>query len=72
MLDLFDDAPESKRKLQQLLHTSSKALLLELAVTTDTREPSVKACYKPEGDGQLAFQIYEVISSIKTAIQVCP
>ena len=52
-------------------NSSSKELLLELAVTVDAGEPLVKACYKLEGDGPLAFECYEVISSINAAIQVC-
>ena len=66
-----DVAPKSTQKLQQLLHSSSKELLLELAVTVDAGEIFVKACYKLEGDGPLAFECYEVICSINAAIQVC-
>ncbi len=66
-----DIAPKSKEKLQQILRTSSKELLLELAATIDGGEPFVKASYKLEGDGPIALECYEVISSVKAAIQVC-
>ena len=44
---------------------------MELAVTVDAGEPLVKATYKLEGDGPLAIDCYEVLSSVKAAIQVC-
>ena len=84
LLDLFGDistflrayfnqgiAPKSLDKLLQLLLQSSKELMVELAVTVDAGEPFVKATYKLEGDGPLAIECYEILSSVKAAIQVC-
>ena len=64
-------APKSLDKLLQLLLHSSKELMVELAVTVDAGEPFVKATYILEGDGQLAIECYEILSSVKAAVQVC-
>ena len=64
-------APKSLDKLLQLLLQSSKELMVELAVTVDAGVPFVKATYKLEGDGLLAIECYEILSSVKAAIQVC-
>lgn len=65
-----DVAPKSKKKLEQLLLTSPKELIVELAAVVDAGEPFVKATYKLEGDGPLALECYEILSSLKAAIQV--
>ena len=44
--------------------------MIELAVTIDTGEPFVKACYTLEGDGPLALSCYEVLSTVRASIQV--
>ena len=81
VLELFGDiprfvhsadgvAPKSKEKLQQILLTSPHDLLVELAATIDAGEPFIKATYKLEGDGPLALQCYEILSSVRAAVQV--
>ena len=37
----------------------------------DAGKPFVKATYILEGDGPLAIPCYEVLSSLKAAVQVC-
>ena len=64
-------APKSLDKLLQLLLQSSKELMIEIAVTVDAGEPFVKATYKLEGDGPLAIECYEILSSVKAVVQVC-
>lgn len=84
LLDLFGDistflnalssqgvAPKSLDKLLQLLLHSSKELMVELSVSVDAGEPFVKATYRLEGDGPLALECYEILSSVKAAVQVC-
>ena len=44
--------------------------MIELAVTIDAGEPSVKACYTLEGDGPLALSCYEVFSTVRASLQV--
>ena len=39
---------------------------MELAITIDAREPFVKATYWLEGDGPLAFKVYEEISLLRS------
>ena len=45
-------------------------LQLELAVVVDFGLPFVQATYQLEGDGALALQCYEVISSLSTAVNM--
>jgi hypothetical protein len=44
-------------------------LQIELAAIVDWGEPFVKATYRLEGDGALAFECYEVIDTIRAFIQ---
>ena len=65
-------APATRNKLlQHLDDPTKKALLqLELAVIVDAGMPFVQATYKLEGDGPLALECYEVISSLTTAVNM--
>ena len=65
-----DIAPKSKEKLQHLLQTKEKELLIELAVNVDVGEVFVKAIYELEGDGPLALECYEKIMGVRSSIQV--
>lgn len=65
-----DVAPRSREKLQLLCQNDEMNLMIELAVTIDAGEPFIKACYTLEGDGPLALSCYEVLSTVKAAIQV--
>ena len=42
---------------------------IELAAIVDWGEPFVKATYRLEGDGALAFECFEVIDTIRASIQ---
>lgn len=53
----FFSHPQTKSKLQ-----------VEIAATVDWGEPFVKACYRLEGDGPLAFDCYEVIDQVKASV----
>ena len=66
----MDVAPRSHEKLQLLCQNDEMNLMVELAVTIDAGEPFVKVCYTLEGDGPLALSCYEVLSTVKAAIQV--
>ncbi len=51
--------------------SSKKALLMvEMAVVVDAGEPVVKATYRLEGDGPLALECYEIISTTLEAVRV--
>ena len=68
-----DDLPTvTRRKLLGHLddHNKKVYLELELAVTVDAGKPFVQATYVLEGDGALALQCYEVISSLTTAVNL--
>ena len=65
-----DIAPNSKEKLQLLLQTKGKELLIELAVNVDVGEVFVSATYDLEGDGPLALECYEKIIGFRNSIQV--
>ena len=81
MLELFGDnyskvctlgrwcSSKIKRNCNILL-TSPHELLVELAATIDAGEPFIKATCKLEGDGTLALQCYEILSSVRAAVQV--
>ena len=62
----YDQSPATRQKLLQ--DQQKKAFLeIELAVIV---EPFVQATYKLEGDGCLAFECYEVISSLTAAVNM--
>ena len=69
-----DLAPATCNKLLQHLDDPTKKayLQLELAVIMDAGLPFVQATYKLEGDGPLALECYEVISSLTTAVTKVP
>ena len=79
VMDLWGDVPKflanpdialkSKEKLQLLLRTKGKELLIELAVSIDAGEGFVKATYDLEGDGPLALECYEKIIGVRNLIQ---
>ena len=60
LLFFFDDS-------QKLNH-----LKIELAAVVDWGEPFVKATYKLESNGPLAFTCYEAIQEVVTSIKVAP
>ena len=70
LLAATDVAPKSCQKLQTLLQNFGNNLLIELVVIVDVGEPFVKACYNLEGDGPLAPVCYEMLSSVRAAVQV--
>ena len=53
----FFSYPQTKSKLQ-----------VEIAATVDWGEPFVKACYRLEGDGPLAFDCYEMIDQVIASV----
>ncbi len=66
-----DLAPATRSKLLSVLnHPQQKAYLqVELAVTVDAGMPLVRATYNLEGDGALALKCYEIICTLKAAVQ---
>ena len=62
-------APKSNEKLQLLLQTKEKELLIEQTVNADVGDVFVKATYDLE-DGPLAFECYEKIIGVRNSIQV--
>jgi len=69
-----DLAPATCNKLLQHLDDPTKKayLQMELAVTVDAGLPFVQATYKLEGEGPMALECYEVISSLTTAVNKVP
>ena len=65
-----DIALKSKEKLQLLLQTKGRELLIELAENVDVSEVFVKATYELEGDGPLALEYYEKIIRVRNFVQV--
>ena len=65
-------SPTTCNKLLQLLSDKNKSefLQVELAVVVDAGEPFVKATYKLEGDGALAFTCYEIYSSTEAIVRL--
>ena len=59
-----------KEKLQLLLQTKERELLIELVVNVDVGEVLVKANYDLEGDGLLSLECYEKIVGVRNSIQV--
>ena len=64
-------APNFLAKLQHLMLTKGHDLLVELAATIDAGEPFVKATYRLQGDSPLVLECCEVVSTVKSSIQVC-
>ena len=66
-----DLSPAYRKKALGILNDQQKNVLLqiELAVVVDAGEPFVKATYKLEGDGLLVFECYEVLVTVKAAIE---
>ena len=62
-------APKSREKIERL-QLQSAQVQIELAVNVDAGETFVKATYALEGDGPLALQCYDILTGVKTAIQV--
>lgn len=58
-----DIANKNCEKLLDLLKNKGTELIIELSVLIDAGEPFVKACYKLEGDGELAAVCYDILCS---------
>ena len=71
-LTMHDQAPATRHKLLQFLQDPQKKAFLEveLAIIVDAGMPFVQATYKLEGDGHLALECYEVISSLTAAVNM--
>ena len=65
-LTRYNQAPTIRPKLFQ----DQAFLEVELAIIIDACMPFVQATYKLEGDGHLAFECYEVISSATPAVNM--
>lgn len=65
-----DIPPKSRKKLQLLLETKGKELLIELAVNVGVHEVFVKATYNRKGDDPLASECYKTIIGVCNSIQV--
>ena len=67
-----DIGPSTRPKLLSFFDDPQKLnyLKIELAAVIDCGEPFVKATYKLEGDGPLAFICYEAIQEVVTSIKV--
>lgn len=65
-----DLSPTITNKLRKMLSDVSEKskLKLELAAVVDAGEPIVKATYLLEGDGPLALQAYELITTVISSI----
>ena len=61
-----------RRKLLAILNdTTKKALLhVEMAAVVDAGEPLVKATYRLDGDGPIALECYEIVSSVIEGVRV--
>ena len=75
-LTTLDTAPATTAKLRSILNDPTERSLLELqiAAVVDVGELLVKATYSLEGHGALAFQCYEVLSTLLATFQTayCP
>ena len=65
-------SPATRNKLLQIMADPLKnaRLQIELAAVIDAGEPFVKATYTLEGDGPLALNCYEVLSTLSAGIHV--
>ena len=65
-------APATRSKLLKIMADPQKntRLQIELAAVIDAGEPFVKATYNLEGDGPLALNCYEVLSTLAAGIRV--
>ena len=70
LLEEDDISPANASKLRAILEDApmTRKLKMELAVTVDCMEPFVKATYNLEGDGYLALEVYERLSTLYIAI----
>ena len=65
-----DFSPATQAKLLAFFYPNKNIILqIELAAIVDWGEPFVKATYRLEGDGALAFECFEVIDTIRAFIQ---
>ena len=71
-LTMHNQAPATRHKLLQFLQDPQKKAFLEveLAIIVDAGMPFVQATYNLEGDGHLALECYEVISSLTAAVNM--
>lgn len=51
-------------------YTKKSLLMVEMAAVVDAGEPLVRATYMLEGDGPLAIDCYEIISTVVQGAQV--
>ena len=67
-----DNLPPSSEKLGRILSDASslRKLKIELAITTDSMEPFVRATYNLEGDGVLALSAYREISQLHNSVRI--
>lgn len=63
---------KTRHKLLDFLTDDKKKamVMVEMAAVVDWGEAFVKATYKLEGDGALAFDTYEIVQAVVTSIQV--
>ena len=64
-----DIAPATMTKLTSVITTKKDMLMVELAAVIDAGEPLVKTTYDLEGDGPLALNCYEAMTTVLTPIQ---
>ena len=64
-----DVAPATMRKLVALLTDKKDMLMMELAAVIDVGEPLVKTTYDLEGDGPLALNCYNVMTTVLTSVR---
>lgn len=64
-----DIAPATMTKLISVITTKKDMLMVELAAVIDAGEPLVKTTYDLEGDGPLALNCYEAMTTVLTSIQ---
>lgn len=65
-----DLAPKWHEKLSSLLGGKQEEISVELAIRIDVGEPLVKATYSLESDGVLALKCYDIINTVKLALEV--
>jgi len=80
--DTFGDVPQFLQSAELPITTTAKLLRIiddqptyrkfkvELATTVDAMQPFVKATYSLEGDGPLALQAYQIVSSLYNHISL--
>jgi len=67
-----DVSPATRTKLLSFFSDSSNKdnLQIELAAIVDYGKPFVKATYKLEGDGPLAFECYETVECVSRSVEL--